>query len=144
MCAPLQPIAGHSGVTEVPGIPGFRPPARVEISHEPVRGFRCDDAVVDGAEMEVPLTGGRVARGVVRVGDTVRRPLTDDCERIHRLLGYFERSGFEAAPVLGSRCTRQTAQRRCPCVGNLGCLRQMSGCRFVWYRPRARAGQLLT
>jgi hypothetical protein len=39
---------------------------------------------MDGAEMEVPLTGGFVARGVVRVGDTVRRPLTDDSERIHR------------------------------------------------------------
>ncbi len=48
--------------------------------------------------MEVPLAGGRVARGVVRVGDTVRRPLSDDAGRIHRLLVYFERSGFEAAP----------------------------------------------
>ncbi|HEY3035184.1 MAG TPA: hypothetical protein VGJ54_11080 [Streptosporangiaceae bacterium] len=65
---------------------------------------------MDGAEMEVPLTGGRVARGVVRAGDTVRRPLTDDCERIHRLLGYFERSGFEAAP--GSWESMHTAN--CP------------------------------
>jgi hypothetical protein len=58
----------------------------------------CDDAVVDVPETDVPLTGGRVARGVVRVGDTVRRPLTEDSERIHRLLAHFERRGFGAAP----------------------------------------------
>jgi Ser/Thr protein kinase RdoA (MazF antagonist) len=67
-------------------------------SHEPVRGVCCDDAVVDVPETDVPLTGGRVARGVVRVGDTVRRPLTEDSERIHRLLAHFERRGFGAAP----------------------------------------------
>jgi hypothetical protein len=53
---------------------------------------------VEGAETEVALTGGRVARGVVRVGDTVRRPWPDDSERIHRLLAHLERSGFGAAP----------------------------------------------
>jgi hypothetical protein len=59
---------------------------------------RCDHAVVDGPEIEVPLAGGRVARGVVRVGDTVRRPCADDAERIHRLLTHLERCGFDAAP----------------------------------------------
>jgi hypothetical protein len=53
---------------------------------------------VGEAAAEVPLAGGFVARGVVRVGDTVRRPLTDDSERIHRLLAYFERRRFEGAP----------------------------------------------
>jgi hypothetical protein len=85
-------------VREVPG-PGVPAAcARAGLPDGPVRALCCDDAAMDGAEIEVPLTGGRVARGVVRVGDTVRRPLTDDSERIHRLLVYFERSGFEAAP----------------------------------------------
>jgi hypothetical protein len=34
----------------------------------------------------------------VRVGDTVRRPLTPDSERIHRLLRHFESCGFDGAP----------------------------------------------
>ena len=37
-------------------------------------------------------------RGVVRVGDTVRRPLTPGSERIHRLLGYLADCGFDGAP----------------------------------------------
>jgi hypothetical protein len=47
---------------------------------------------------EVPLTGGMSTPGVVRVGDTVRRPLKPDAIRIHRLLVHFERSGFDGAP----------------------------------------------
>ena len=47
---------------------------------------------------EVPLAGGRSTPGVVRVGDTVRRPLKPDAERIHRLLAHFERCGFDGAP----------------------------------------------
>ena len=57
----------------------------------------CDDATVDGAAQELPLTGGNTP-GVVRVGDTVRRPLQPGSERIHRLLSYFERCGFDGAP----------------------------------------------
>jgi Ser/Thr protein kinase RdoA (MazF antagonist) len=53
---------------------------------------------VNDPQREVPLTGGRVMRGVVRVGDTVRRPLAPGSERIHRLLAYFERRGFDGAP----------------------------------------------
>jgi len=52
---------------------------------------------VDGAGREVPLTGGHTP-GVVRVGDTVRRPLQPGSARIHRLLTYFERCGFDGAP----------------------------------------------
>jgi len=52
---------------------------------------------VDGAEREVPLTGGNTP-GVVRVGDTVRRPPQPGSERIHRLLAHFERCGFDGAP----------------------------------------------
>jgi len=52
---------------------------------------------VDGADREVPLTGGHTP-GVVRVGDTVRRPLQPGSARIHRLLTHFERCGFDGAP----------------------------------------------
>jgi len=58
----------------------------------------CDDAGVEVPQPEVPLTGGRVARGVMRAGGTVRRPLTPGSERIHRLLAYFEDCGFDGAP----------------------------------------------
>jgi Phosphotransferase enzyme family len=53
---------------------------------------------VNDARREVPLTGGRVMRGVVRVGGTVRRPLSAGSGRIHRLLNHFERCGFDGAP----------------------------------------------
>jgi hypothetical protein len=52
---------------------------------------------MEAAEPELPLTGGHTP-GVVRVGDTVRRPLTPDSERIHRLLRHFESCGFDGAP----------------------------------------------
>jgi hypothetical protein len=51
-------------------------------------------------EWEVPLLGGLSTPGVVRVGDTVRRPLKPDAAYIHRLLAHFERSGFNGAPRL--------------------------------------------
>jgi Ser/Thr protein kinase RdoA (MazF antagonist) len=45
----------------------------------------------------MPLAGGHNP-GVVRVGDTVRRPLKPGSERIHRLLEHFERCGFDGVP----------------------------------------------
>jgi hypothetical protein len=53
---------------------------------------------VDVEQDEVPLTGGRIARGVVRVDDTVRRPMPSDPDFVHGLLGHLERCGFEGAP----------------------------------------------
>ena len=54
---------------------------------------------------EVPLIGGDVNIGenvVVRVGDTVRRPLSERAPAVHALLRHFEAAGFEGAPrVLG-------------------------------------------
>lgn len=47
---------------------------------------------------ETPLEGGRVTPGVVRVGDTVRRPLSANSPFVHRLLEHLEEVGFEAAP----------------------------------------------
>lgn len=45
-----------------------------------------------------PLTGGRVTPGVVKVGDTVRRPTGNHSEYAHALLEELEREGFDAAP----------------------------------------------
>ena len=47
---------------------------------------------------EVPLTGGMSTPGVVRVGDTVRRPVKPDSHYVHPLLTHFERAGFDGAP----------------------------------------------
>jgi Ser/Thr protein kinase RdoA (MazF antagonist) len=54
--------------------------------------------VNDLAEPEIPLTGGRTRTGVVRVGDTVRRPLVPQSPFVHELLGHLESKGFAGAP----------------------------------------------
>ena len=46
----------------------------------------------------MPLFGGMSTPGVVRVGDTVRRPLNANSEYVHGLLLHFERCGFEGSP----------------------------------------------
>jgi hypothetical protein len=51
-----------------------------------------------GGDDEVPLAGGSSTPGVVRVGDTVRRPRKPDSEFVHALLRHFECSGFDGAP----------------------------------------------
>jgi hypothetical protein len=47
---------------------------------------------------EVPLAGGMSTPGVVRIGDTVHRPLKPDSEYVHALLAHLERAGFDGAP----------------------------------------------
>ncbi len=49
---------------------------------------------------EIPLTGGRLTAGVVRVGDTVRRPTDRHSPFVHRLLRHLEAVGFDGAPRL--------------------------------------------
>lgn len=49
-------------------------------------------------EGEVPLTGGWVTGGVVRVGETVRRRPGPNAAFVHRLLAHLENAGFDAAP----------------------------------------------
>ena len=49
-------------------------------------------------EAEQPLSGGRVTQGIVRVGDTVRRPVGPRSDFVHELLLFLERSGFDGAP----------------------------------------------
>jgi hypothetical protein len=53
---------------------------------------------MDAAEHEVPLFSPWSPPGVVRVGDTVRRPARSDSDTIHRLLVHLERCGFDGAP----------------------------------------------
>jgi hypothetical protein len=58
--------------------------------------------VTNGRGEEQPLEGGRLTAGVVRVGDTVRRPLGPRAEFVHQLLRHLEAVGFDGAPrVLG-------------------------------------------
>jgi hypothetical protein len=47
---------------------------------------------------EQPLTGGNVSDGVVRVGDTVRRPAGPWTPAVHALLGHLHRAGYTGAP----------------------------------------------
>jgi len=51
---------------------------------------------------EVPLAGGSMTAGVVRVGDTVRRPVGRWTPAVHSVLRHLESVGFSGAPrVLG-------------------------------------------
>jgi Phosphotransferase enzyme family len=47
---------------------------------------------------EVPLAGGNVSNGVVRVGDTVRRPAGPWTPAVHALLTHIRAAGFDGAP----------------------------------------------
>lgn len=47
---------------------------------------------------EEPLTGGNVTSGIVRIGDTVRRPATPATPAVHALLRHLEDVGCRAAP----------------------------------------------
>lgn len=49
-------------------------------------------------EPEVPLPGGAMTHGVVRVGDTVRRPQCENAAFVHALLEHLEAVGFIEAP----------------------------------------------
>ncbi|MGD0699719.1 MAG: phosphotransferase [Trebonia sp.] len=50
------------------------------------------------SDLEVPLTGGNMSSGVVRVGDTVRRPAGPWTPAVHALLGHLHAVGFHGAP----------------------------------------------
>ena len=53
--------------------------------------------VIDEGE-EIPLTGGDVTEGLVRVGDTVRRPPGERDELVRDVLRHLESVGFDGAP----------------------------------------------
>lgn len=53
-------------------------------------------------DKEIVLTGGRNTVGVVRIGDTVRKPIRSNTKFLHNLLNHLEAEGFDASPrVLG-------------------------------------------
>lgn len=47
---------------------------------------------------EILLTGGRTTTGVVRLGDTVRRPIASNSPFIHELLNHLASQQFKGAP----------------------------------------------
>ncbi|GAA5198354.1 phosphotransferase [Arthrobacter gyeryongensis] len=49
-------------------------------------------------EPAVPLLGGDLTEGLVRVGDTVRRPASVSSRRVRRLLDFLQSAGFQGAP----------------------------------------------
>jgi len=49
---------------------------------------------------EIPLLGGDVSEGLVKVGDTVRRPLGPNSAVIHAVLQHLQQVGFDGAPRL--------------------------------------------
>jgi hypothetical protein len=50
-----------------------------------------------GQPAEEPLSGGNVSQGVVRVGDTVRRPAGPHTPAVHALLSHLHAVGFAGA-----------------------------------------------
>ncbi|PSJ60405.1 phosphotransferase [Pseudaminobacter soli (ex Li et al. 2025)] len=52
------------------------------------------------SEEEISLAGGRITSGVVRLGDTVRRPIRGDPTCAHGLLTHLEEQGFDGSPRL--------------------------------------------
>lgn len=51
-------------------------------------------------DAEIPLTGGRITQGVVRVGETVRRPVGPHSPFVHDVLRHLEASGLDTTPRL--------------------------------------------
>jgi hypothetical protein len=49
---------------------------------------------------EIPLAGGNMSGGVVRVGDTVRRPAGPWTPAVHALLTHLHAAGFRGAPLM--------------------------------------------
>ena len=51
------------------------------------------------SEQEEQLTGGNTAESVVRLGSTVRKPVTPSTPAVHSLLAYLKAVGCEASPA---------------------------------------------
>ena len=49
-------------------------------------------------DTEIPLEGGRVTEGVVRIDNTVRRPTNSNSPFVHELLGYLDSINFPHSP----------------------------------------------
>jgi hypothetical protein len=57
-----------------------------------------ESRVDESDQAEIPLAGGDVTEGVVRLGDTVRRSAGPHSPVVHALLTHLESVGFEGAP----------------------------------------------
>jgi len=102
--APSRPAEEQTGPS--PG-PGRRDPLLTLVSRAHP-GFPENTTVLsrylgaDPEETEVPLLGGDMTEGIVRVGRTVRRPVRPHTPAVHALLRHLEAAGFDGAPrVLG-------------------------------------------
>lgn len=62
---------------------------------------RDRSAAPTGDAVEVALTGGNASDGVVRLGDTVRKPWTAATPLVHGLLGALRAGGLRVPAVLG-------------------------------------------
>jgi hypothetical protein len=75
-----------------------------EVDPDPADGRRVYDCPVganwvdEADQAEIPLAGGDVTEGVVRVGETVRRPVGPHSPLVHALLIHLESIGFDGAP----------------------------------------------
>jgi hypothetical protein len=85
---------------------------------------------------EHPLTGGRITQGVVRVGDTVRRPASARSAFTRDLLQLLDRRGFDAAPDIG--CQLQRNRRVGNAVGVLSGTTLAAAAPYT-FRPKALA-----
>jgi len=81
--------AGGRGRTAPP-----RPAYHCAVTKNAVRKSWVDEP----DQAEIPLAGGDVTEGVVRVGDTVRRPAGPHSPLVHALLLHLESAGFDGAP----------------------------------------------
>jgi hypothetical protein len=52
----------------------------------------------NGDKEEILLIGGQQTHGIVRIGNTVRRPLKENAAFVHQLLTFLETQGFQPAP----------------------------------------------
>ena len=67
-------------------------------ARHPSIGTVADVTVIDPAGAETPLPGGRWTAGVVRIGDTVRRPRSPESTFVAELLGHMHDAGFHGCP----------------------------------------------
>jgi hypothetical protein len=84
-------------------ISDFRTTRQVRTGDPAVATAGVLTAPADGDDLEeIPLIGGDLTEGVVRVGRTVRRPVRWHTPAVHALLRHLEAAGFDGAPhVLG-------------------------------------------
>lgn len=84
------------------GISGQAITARHGRGDDKSSGFRSPrwraPGKVNGMSEEEPLSGGNVSAGVVRVGDTVRRPAGPWTPAVHAFLNHLHSVGFPGAP----------------------------------------------